>query len=189
MYREADAHVDAQDAHRRADAAAATTAGRYAPVTVANRIERLSAELRGWERARDGHQRTLFTDAQGRKCTEQTAGATGERRDAVAGEVVRLSAEITYWEQVRREQEADGVMRIYDRTIIATGDTIKSSGRWYEVVRVNAKSVNVATGHSWTDRVSYHRIQDHRSATDMAAAAPSGSGAVMTTNPGQEGTS
>ena len=31
-------------------------------------------------------------------------------------------------------------------------------GTWHEVVRVNAKSVSVKTGHSWTDRIPHSRI-------------------------------
>lgn len=41
------------------------------------------------------------------------------------------------------------------------GGAVKVSGQWREVVRVNAKTVSVATGYSWTERVLYAHIQDH----------------------------
>jgi len=164
-HREVAAHLEAQEVDRRAATAAATTGQRYAPVTVANRIQRLGAELRRWERARDGHSRTLFTAADGTKRTEDTTAATGAYQDRALREIVRLGEEIAYWEQIRAAQAAEGAVCLYDRTTIAKGDAVKCSGRWYEVVRLNAKSVSVRTGYSWTDRIDYHRIQDHRNSS------------------------
>jgi len=34
---------------------------------------------------------------------------------------------------------------------------------WYRVVKVNAKSVTVETGHSWTDRIGRGKILETRS--------------------------
>ena len=50
MRRSIDAHNDAEEAARRAEAAAATTDARYNPVTVANRIEKIGADIRRYER-------------------------------------------------------------------------------------------------------------------------------------------
>src|SRR5699024_10316065 len=49
----------AETAEERAHAANITTARRYAPVTVANRIEKITAEIRKINRHLEGHRRTL----------------------------------------------------------------------------------------------------------------------------------
>jgi hypothetical protein len=49
--------------------------------------------------------------------------------------------------------------RCHDRTTIHAGDMIRLHGRTWPVVRVNAKSVSVATGYSWADTISYERIR------------------------------
>ena len=36
--------------------------------------------------------------------------------------------------------------------------TIRTSSGWHRVVKVNAKSVSVWTGYSWTDRYTFDRI-------------------------------
>lgn len=39
---------------------------------------------------------------------------------------------------------------------------IRTSSGWHKVVRVNAKSVSVATGYSWTDRYAIDKILEVR---------------------------
>ena len=41
---------------------------------------------------------------------------------------------------------------------------IRSSTGWHRVVKVNAKSVTVATGYSWTDRVTLDKVLEVRAA-------------------------
>lgn len=40
---------------------------------------------------------------------------------------------------------------------------VRDRFRWHQVVRVNAKSVTVKTGHSWDDRIALDRILEVRS--------------------------
>lgn len=44
---------------------------------------------------------------------------------------------------------------------------MKVRGYWHKVARVNAKTVSVETAYSWTDRVAYAEIQDHRPAEQI----------------------
>jgi hypothetical protein len=39
---------------------------------------------------------------------------------------------------------------------------VRDSTSWREVVRVNAKSVSVESGYSWTDRLEFDRILEVR---------------------------
>lgn len=70
MRRAIDTQQAATDTTRRANAAAAATDSRYSPVTVANRIAKLEAEVRSTLRRIEGSTRTLFTDAAGIKQVE-----------------------------------------------------------------------------------------------------------------------
>ena len=47
------------------------------------------------------------------------------------------------------------------RAMIATGDAVRYRNRWYEVTRVNAKSVTVRMSRS-TSTIGYHEISEHR---------------------------
>lgn len=144
-------------AHQRATAAATTTRNRYSTQTVANRIEKLKAEARCIQRSLDGH-----TAGQGTPYARHVPTATGTYRERLEAELARVRDGIAYWEQVRAEQVASGEATDYGREDIAKGDAVKVSGQWREVVRVNAKTVSVTAGYSWTDRVLYAHIQDHR---------------------------
>ena len=64
---------------------------------------------------------------------------------------------------------AAGTIRVYSRETVAVGDAVKAHGRWHRVARVNAKSVSVETGYSWTDTVPYHTITGHRAAAPVDA--------------------
>mgnify|MGYP006894059200 FL=1 len=150
---------DAEEAARRADAAAATTDARYNPVTVANRIEKIGADIRRYERQiiadvydpEKGYRPA--TDEQKAKRAKHYAPKLDELRDQLA-----------YWEQVRADQIATGTATGYSRDTIAKGDAVKIRGHWAKVARVNAKTVSVETPYSWTDRAPYAEIQDHQPA-------------------------
>lgn len=157
----------AATARGRADAAAKTTDRRYAPVTVARRIEKLTAELRRLERSRDGYTHTLHTNAQtGHKYVETHAAATGDYRDRVLAEIDHTADEIAYWEGVRAHQLAEGTVTAYSREVLAVGDLVRYVGHFHRVLKVNAKSVTIGSivGGSWTDRVPYSEIRGLRDA-------------------------
>lgn len=77
-------------------------------------------------------------------------------------------AAIAHWSQ---ELKAAGVLT---QDGIAKGDVVRFIGSWYEVVRVNAKSVTV-TGwlgiDGWEYRVPYSKITAHKTRADVEAIA------------------
>lgn len=50
-----------------------------------------------------------------------------------------------------------------DLDSLKPGDLVRDSSGWHRVVRVNAKSVTVATEWSWTDRIPLERVIETRS--------------------------
>ena len=157
MRRSIDAHHDAEEAARRAEAAAHTTDARYNPVTVANRIEKIGADIRRTERR-------IVADVYDRETGYRPATdeQKAKRAAAYAPQLDELRDQLAYWEQVRADQIATGRATGYNRDNIAKGDAVKVRGYWHKVARVNAKTVSVETAYSWTDRVTYAEIQDHR---------------------------
>lgn len=159
------AERDAATARGRADAAAKTTDARYAPQTVTRRIAKLTADLRRYERTRDGYTRTLHTNSQtGEKFVESHASATGAHRDQVLEEIEHTADQLAYWQGVHEQQLADGKATAYSRDVVTKGDHVYYVGQWNEVVRVNAKSVSIRSivGGGWTDCIAYSEIRDLR---------------------------
>ncbi|GIG29314.1 DUF3560 domain-containing protein [Cellulomonas marina] len=133
----------AEDAAR---AAAGAAARRHAPVTVANRIQRLEAQIRKTERA---------LDAAGVRTPAQEAWSL-----RVRAQLERDRADLAYWTTVRGEQIAAGIATDYGPTHVAAGDMVKVRGRWLAVVRANPKTVTVA-GLFGNDTTPWHEVQDH----------------------------
>ncbi|TFC94410.1 MULTISPECIES: DUF3560 domain-containing protein [Cryobacterium] len=157
MRKSVEASTDATHAQARADAATHTTDARYRPVTVANRIDTLGAELRKLERRviapryDDAQGYVDATDAQKQARAEHLAPNLAEKRDQIA-----------YWEAVRAAQIESGTATGYDRSTVKKGDRVKIRGQWREVVRANPKTVSVSTGYTWTDTAPYAEIQQHQ---------------------------
>lgn len=138
-----------------ADTAAHTTGARYNPVTVANRIDKLKAEVR------------TTTRAQARATSE-------DYRTALTTRLTELTDQLEYWQNVRAEQITDGTTIEYGPDTVRPGDRVKVRGTWYEVIRTNRKTVTVPSGYSWTNTTPYRQIQEHRPAavdTNSAATA------------------
>lgn len=155
----------ADDAATAAAAASITTGGRYNPVTVAARIERLEADVRATDRALDGYTRTYHVDRDGTRHDENFPAASGEHRGQLTTRRAELADQLTYWQQIHAEQLADSTAAAYRPDTITKGDAVRIRGTWYEVVRVNRKTVTVpSTLGSWTDTSPYREIQDHRPA-------------------------
>ena len=151
-----DATATTQQAQARADTATHTTGARYSPITVANRIEKLAAEMRDRQRRLDGYSHTFSSTL-----TEETPAATAARRDRLAVELAELTDQHAYWEAVRAEQIATGRATGHSRDTVKKGDRVKIRGIWREVVRANTKTVSVTTGHSWASTTPYAEIQQH----------------------------
>lgn len=152
-----DATATAQQAQARADAATHTTEARYSPVTVANRIETLGAELRKLERCIIA---PCYDDARG--YVDATETQKQARADYLAPHLAEKRDQISYWEAVRAAQIATGRATGHSRTTVKKGDRVKIRGHWRDVVRANPKTVSVTTGYSWTDTVPYAEIQQHQ---------------------------
>lgn len=152
-----DAHMDAAVDHQeRADQAraAATSAKdhqrhRHDPVTVANRIERLAADVRRLERTLTG------LDA-------HDVPADDAHRQRVQDQLAIDRADLDHWRAVRADQVARGQATDYGRHSVAPGDLVKIRGHWHTVARANHKTVALDTGHSWAAKAPWHEVQDHR---------------------------
>lgn len=160
-----DADNEATQAAERAETAALVTLRRYNPVTVANRIQTLQADKRRAERQLTGHSRTLFTTGE-QRYTEECAPTHGEAAERLRARIEELEDQISHWEGVRAEQIAAGDANNYSTENVTKGDQVKFRGSWYEVRRVNKKTVTIPAmvGGSWTDTVAYHELSGHQTA-------------------------
>lgn len=162
-----DATTEAKTAEARAESAASAADRRHNPVTVKNRIDRMQADQRSDQRILDGYRRVVARTATG-EYADEFPPATGAYRDQVIARMAQRGEEIDYWKGVYAEQQSAGIAPSYSRETIAKGDHVRYCGRWWPVVRVNAKSVSIRMheGASWTDTVAYHKLQGHRPAED-----------------------
>lgn len=166
------AERDAEEAGRRAEVASRTTAHRYSPVTVANRIKKLEAEQRADQRSLDGHTRTVAVLADATRLTEHTSPATGQRRDLVAARMAQRADDLAYWRGIRQDQIAAGQAGDYSRDTITKGDQVKIRHHgWVTVTRANKVTVTIETpapfgGRMISGTVPYHELQGHRRTGD-----------------------
>lgn len=159
MGRAVAADAEADEAARRAKAATHTTAARYAPVTVANRIEKIGAELRRVER-------WIVSDVYNREkgYVPATAEQQAKRAERAAEQLEELRDQLAYWEGVRAEQIASGRATNYGPDTVRKGDLVQIRGNWWRVARANKKTVSVETPYSWTDRSPWAEVQAHQPA-------------------------
>ena len=157
--RSIDADHVAAAAAQRAATAGSSQSSRFNPHTVANRIERLGAEVRRLKRALDAD---TYDDATGyRRPTQAEVDTRHIRLDPLLAEA---EDQLTYWQSVRDEQRISGAIADYNPSTVSAGDHVMIRGAWYLVVRANTKSVTVQTPHSWTDRAPWHEVTSHRPA-------------------------
>ena len=96
-----------------------------------------------------------------------------------------LQEQITYWREHVARAEANGV-KVWSKTDFAKGDYVLSRGTWYEVLRVNTKSLTVPWTVNWqvpavtranavtaigpsthTSTITYDDIRGRKSAAEM----------------------
>lgn len=147
------------------------------PVTL-RRIGKLEAEQRLIQRRLDG--------------TDQFCGfgvpAADEYGERISRRHDDISGELEYWRAHIAAQEAEGV-KIWSRADFTKGDYVRYMGRWYEVERVNPKSLSVPNGDNdhllpvvtralvthamgpsqWVGKVTYDEVRGRKSAAEMAA--------------------
>ncbi|MDR0360537.1 MAG: DUF3560 domain-containing protein, partial [bacterium] len=136
LAREADKEADRAAA--RAEAATHTTDARYFPVTVANRIEKLAADIRRVKRniAADVYD---FEKGYRPVSAEQKA----QRAKRYASQLEEMRDQLTYWQQVRADQIATGQATNYSCETVKKGDLVKIRGTWSLVQRANPKTVRI----------------------------------------------
>jgi len=156
----------ATELQRRAGTAQRHMDLRTGPMAVARRIRTLEAELRRWERERAGRKDWVFNEATDRHeyCHVEPSPAYARRCD---DQIAHVTNQLTYWREIRAQQVATGTATNYGPDDIAKGDHIRHAGHWFEVVRINKKSVTVNTfqgntGTWFTGTVPYDQIRDVR---------------------------
>lgn len=123
------------------------------PRAALRRIERLHEQLRRIERSLSGEAHPQFVERDGEVILTDNGSpmlewqpATGDYRDRLLLDQAQLSAKIAYWQDVVAQAAAEGV-KIWGPADFLVGDFVLYLGTWYEVLRVNAKSLTVPTGH------------------------------------------
>lgn len=154
-----------------AEAAANAAAGRAAtaragtrpesPTTTANRIDKLRAEIRQFERNRRTY--TLATDADSKPFViAEVQHHNSTENDA---RLASLQEHLAYWEKVRAQQIADG--EVVDVSTAKAGDYARVSGSWWRIKRVNAKTLTLVSS-GCSIRAPHHQVTALRTATDTA---------------------
>lgn len=137
------ANREAEEAARRAESASHTTGARYAPITVANRIDKLEADRR--------------------RLARQKVTASGEWAEKLAALLARTEDQLDYWRGVHEAQIAAGEAADLGPDSVHVGDLVQIKGRYWErVVRVNKKTVTVRDTDGWENRVPYSRLTARR---------------------------
>jgi uncharacterized protein DUF3560 len=157
----------------RAEAAASNQSYRHDPRVITRRIERLEAEQRRWQRARDGASSDYLA-----------------RADA---EIAQLGDAIDYWRVELAELDATGTYRPWTREHFRVGDEVRILGTWYPVLRVNKKSVTVPPKifggqrrlndegkDVWTDTAPYDKVYGRRRDGKILHTPPPAEGATCT---------
>lgn len=156
----------------RAAAAERYQARREAPGTTQRRIENLEAEARQIDRRVNGT---------GKAIHGEDTPATGSYRDQLLARAEEVAGELDYWREHMAKLEESGV-KVWSKADFTRGDYVRFLGKWFEVLRVNGKSVTIPAmindglvitkaeaRLSWTDTVPYHEVAGRKSAEEMAA--------------------
>ena len=175
---------EAERLSARADAARSNQSHRESVPATLRRIAKLEAERRSWQRAVDGepgpHTRH---DHETWACLP----AEGRNLERVKAQLAELDEQLAYWRQHVAQAEASGV-KVWSKADFKRDDFALSRGIWYQVQRVNAKSITVMWGTNLgqlpavtrdnvrhalgpsdrTGTVSYDEIRDRKSAAEMA---------------------
>lgn len=167
--------IGKRDYHeQRAETAERYRAHRESVPTTLRRIKKLEAEQRDTQRRLDGY-------GAGRPpYVRQVPAATGGYRERLLALRERQAEEIAYWQAVVAKAQEAGV-KVWTRDDFAKGDFVHFLSSWYEVLRVNGKSLTIPAmindGHviraedarcTWTDTIPYDKVTGRKSAAEMA---------------------
>ncbi|MGW2749146.1 DUF3560 domain-containing protein [Streptomyces sp. NPDC001450] len=156
-------------------AAAADAYERYRknPGRTLRRIEKLEAERRGVLRERDG------VDDKGRKADVWRREPSEARREELTRRLAEYDEELTYWAETIKEAERRG-FKVWGRADFVKGDFARWRGSWYEVSRVNAKTVTVPHIHAAFDGGTVGAVGGCRVVTRAATAETRHKGSTYT---------
>ena len=148
--------------------------------TTLRRIKKLEADERRIKRDLTGRVEYV-RDEQGdyKPKLVKPSGAYLERLTIHAADIAE---QIAYWrEHVRKAQDESGV-KVWSAADFTRGDYVHFLGSWYEVLRVNAKSLTIpamindgfivkreGARCTWTDTIPYDKVKGCKSAVEMAA--------------------
>lgn len=140
----------------KAETAHHATGARNNPQTVANRLEKLTAQMRQLKRSIGGYTANRATPYE-----REVPPASGEAKTRAQEEMAALAEQIQYWQSVQREHLKAGRIGNYSKDTISPGDYVLIGPHWHQVLRANAKTVSVDnTGR--TGKAPYTSIKDHQ---------------------------
>ncbi|MEU3092904.1 DUF3560 domain-containing protein [Streptomyces massasporeus] len=156
-------------------AAAADAYERYRknPGRTLRRIEKLEAERRGVLRERDG------VDDKGRTADAWRREPSEARREELTRRLAEYDEELTYWAETIKKAERRG-FKVWGRADFIKGDFVRWRGSWYEVTRVNAKTVTVPHIHAAFDGGAVGAVDGCRVVTRAATAETRHKGSTYT---------
>ncbi|MFD4604327.1 DUF3560 domain-containing protein [Streptomyces sp. NPDC058464] len=157
----------------RAAAAEAYERYRKNPGRTLRRIEKLEAERRGVLRERDG------ADDKGRAADVWRRGPSEARREELTRRLAEYDEELTYWAETIKEAERRG-FKVWGKADFVRGDFARWRGSWYEVTRVNAKTVTVPHIHAAFDGGAVGAVGGCRVVTRAATAETRHKGSTYT---------
>ncbi|MFZ3595075.1 DUF3560 domain-containing protein [Streptomyces sp. BH104] len=128
----------------RSSAAANYEERRYDPQRTLRRLEKLRADLRWHERHH-----------------AEAAEKGWDSTDRHAREIEALREEIAHWEAVVEEAKAGGV-KVWGSDDFAPGDYVRTLNSWYQVARVNPKTLSIA----WNLRLAPRQVMTLEDATE-----------------------
>ncbi|MET7474710.1 DUF3560 domain-containing protein [Streptomyces sp. NPDC005648] len=156
-------------------AAAADAYERYRknPGRTLRRIEKLEAERRGVLRERDG------VDDKGRTADVWRREPSEARREELTRRLAEYDEELSYWAETIKEAERRG-FKVWGRADFIKGDFVRWRGSWYEVTRVNPKTVTVPHIHAAFDGGVVGAVDGCRVVTRAATAKTRHKGSTYT---------
>jgi len=177
---------EAERLEGRARAAEATQSHRESTPATLRRIAKLEADQRRVQRAIDGRM-DWADDGQGGydyRLVKPGPAYLARLESALAD----VREKLTYWREHVKAAEARGA-KVWTAADFTKGDFVRSRGTWYEVERVNPRSLSVPNGTNirdlaavtrdqvrhamgpsqWVGKIPYDEVAGRKSAAEMAA--------------------
>ncbi|MGI5243178.1 DUF3560 domain-containing protein [Dactylosporangium sp. CA-139066] len=158
----------AEHAAGRAAGARAHAAHRNDPRAIMRRIDKLEADVRGFQRSLSGYVREHKNTGGDVIYQEEHPAATGEHAEDLRRWIDRDREEIAHLRGKLAAMAAAGTFTAWTPEDFKAGDWANVGGRWCQVARVNRKSVSVRRRYDWhTDQdkptpVPYDAIHGRR---------------------------